>query len=1492
MGLFTILSFVISMVMQMSAANAARKRQKKLEKEAKERADAAKGFQIAAEGEASLLPILYGRGLLGGVRVFHNTSNTYTNVAPAVGSQLFHNSMDASRAGVKHEYLTVQTALCFGDIQSCQMVMVDGRQYDDIKYRAIIGSAEYLDEGRLMGGHRIHFNPTGGVVDPLMSSNYGILRPFTNVAYATSVFSLNRDDYQYSGIPELQFMCEGLKVSTLIGNPGNLRLSQYKTYSNNPALCLLDYLMSPVYGRGLNLAYIDLDSFYYAAKVCDTIVLPSVPLEGVFWANKGGTRSIKLYECNLALSPSVSIRDNTETILETMGQAELIWSGGKYKLSLEYPALYTNNKIYNTGDVVQYISGTFVDIYRAIIPSTSPALATSDLGYLTDPAKWVTNVIAAYLTDDDIIRSTENTVVWPNASERYNFCTVRFLNEAKDFIEDSVSWPFKAGTIPGPAINRGIWSVTAVYGRSDITTHLGVKYQCKGNILYSGNWDNTILYVNTERVLYTGNYYTAKNSPPVGTLPTNVTYWTLLVNPASTLAPPNDPAWVVYNDFNVYNVYREEDQGLPLEADFFESGITDYYHALAKAEQRVRFSRASTVYRFPVITKHTNLEPGDLIKVTSTVLNIPGEIIRIEEIKANNKGNAEIIGSKFDARTLAWNANDNEVVKPRIIFSNGTVEQCTALSFTTAGTNNNLSSGKLSWTPPSDIRVKKFIIKFTTDTTVSSTTIWKDVGSTTAISFELPSMLTGSYILTVIAETADGKTSPRNNGLGSKWPELPVGNITSIGIEKYIPITVYARKSTTPTTPVGGIFSFQSLTLTVLPTSNSTWSLSPPAGVEALYGSRTIASTSDVAIDDTTLTWTAPVLYSDSDITVKTSKSVLPVGLDFDGNNAIYTEANGRIEISVGGTSFNISNEATYSIFGTPVNCSVNLVILNGDVNKGKFSVVALNGIQGTFVVRAVFRGKTYDFLITVISLKDVYIKDLTPPPTPVGISVTTGLSTVFITSSIPSYTVGHGHEKTLIYGAIGATSIFADATVIGDFTGAITSIARNPNEQLRLWFKYLSKDGGESALPFGGLNGLDATTLTIGATDFANTIRPVFIFATLPILPSTLYPIGSTGVLTTTGKLYRNVSDVWVTAVATSDLSGVIADSQISAGTISGNKIKAGSITAAQIAADTITAGQIAAGAISASELAVNAVTANAIAAGAITADKLTVADLAAVSANLGVITAGNITLDTAGFIKGGQTAYATGNGFFLGYSGINYKFSIGNAATGLRWDGASLFINGTVDGGLTLSNTGHIKGGQTAYNTGNGFFLGYSGSAYKLSVGLPTSGFTWDGTTFNVNGPLIATGNLLNNAITNAVEVYAAAINVIPATFITVISSVFTTTGMRVLILASFDSNSSIRNTSSTTDSIKFELLFNGVVIASTSGAWVRTHPTGSLNLHSGAGGGAVAFNFSHIPVAGTHTYEVRVKFASATASQFTTPSGYAEVSQASLFAMEIKR
>ncbi len=154
----------------------------------------------------------------------------------------------------------------------------------------------------------------------------------------------------------------------------------------------------------------------------------------------------------------------------------------------------------------------------------------------------------------------------------------------------------------------------------------------------------------------------------------------------------------------------------------------------------------------------------------------------------------------------------------------------------------------------------------------------------------------------------------------------------------------------------------------------------------------------------------------------------------------------------------------------------------------------------------------------------------------------------------------------------------------------------------------------------------------------------------------------------------------------------------------INGSLMINGSIVGAALANGTIGSTQIGANAITTTQLNANAVTADKIQANTITAAKMSVTDLAAITADLGSITAGNITLDTSGYIQGGQTAYNTGDGFFLGYDTDEYKFSIGDGSTNfLTWDGNELIVRGNVSIGTYTASNDVILAANTERQTSN---------------------------------------------------------------------------------------------------------------------------------------------------------------------------------------------
>lgn len=118
---------------------------------------------------------------------------------------------------------------------------------------------------------------------------------------------------------------------------------------------------------------------------------------------------------------------------------------------------------------------------------------------------------------------------------------------------------------------------------------------------------------------------------------------------------------------------------------------------------------------------------------------------------------------------------------------------------------------------------------------------------------------------------------------------------------------------------------------------------------------------------------------------------------------------------------------------------------------------------------------------------------------------------------------------------------------------------------------------------------------------------------------------------------------------------------------------------------------------------------------------------------------------IDTTGNISGWHPAGATAgvSATAVGVGGVvDYADVTGTKPPADADNTTDAIETGTTvtSGGITFSAGGAIKGGQTAYNTGNGWFLGYSGGFYKFSIGDPAGSYMrWTGSELEIYGQLI---------------------------------------------------------------------------------------------------------------------------------------------------------
>lgn len=137
-----------------------------------------------------------------------------------------------------------------------------------------------------------------------------------DMAYAHFKLKWNQDKFP-QGVPNITAILKGRKVYDPRESGHSATDSSTWEYSDNPALCVRDYLVDEKYGLGEAHTLINTTALTAAANLCDQ----DVSLSG------GGTQT--RYKCHGVINTDNQIKSNIEQILSAMG-GRLTYSGGKY----------------------------------------------------------------------------------------------------------------------------------------------------------------------------------------------------------------------------------------------------------------------------------------------------------------------------------------------------------------------------------------------------------------------------------------------------------------------------------------------------------------------------------------------------------------------------------------------------------------------------------------------------------------------------------------------------------------------------------------------------------------------------------------------------------------------------------------------------------------------------------------------------------------------------------------------------------------------------------------------------------------------------------------------------------------------------------------------------------------------------------------------------------------------------------------------------------
>jgi len=255
-----------------------------------------RGTQINKQSNNAQIPVIYGERLVGGTRVFLETS------------------------GTDNQYLYGAMVLCEGEINAITEIQVNDSV---VTFSGSFADGVQITSNDSKLGTTFVLQPFYGTDGQSASSLLTTLTSWTSnhklsgLCYIAFRFTWDAD--KYTSIPTIKVKVQGKKVSTY-DSGGNETTG---VYSTNPVWCLLDFLRNTRYGKGIDINDIDISSFYSASQIAVTQVTPY-----------SGASDINLFDCNAVINTNKKIIDNVKVFLKGM-RGLMPYVQGKFKLLIE-----------------------------------------------------------------------------------------------------------------------------------------------------------------------------------------------------------------------------------------------------------------------------------------------------------------------------------------------------------------------------------------------------------------------------------------------------------------------------------------------------------------------------------------------------------------------------------------------------------------------------------------------------------------------------------------------------------------------------------------------------------------------------------------------------------------------------------------------------------------------------------------------------------------------------------------------------------------------------------------------------------------------------------------------------------------------------------------------------------------------------------------------------------------------------------------------------
>ena len=453
--------------------------------------DFERGILLNKQSNDANIPIVYGERLVGGTRVFMETS------------------------GTDNTYLYMAIVMAEGEINSIEEIRVDDKAVtfasslsDGTEVEVGSGDSNFYKDSESLIRVQPFFGTDGQSASSLLStlSSWGSNHRLRGICYLALRFKWNQD--AFTGIPKVQAKIKGKKVVTLASNLSE----QTASFSTNPAFCILDYLRNERYGKGIATSEIDLQSFYDASQVCVTQVTPY-----------SGASDINIFDTNTVLDTSQKLIDNVRELLKGC-RGYLPYTAGKYKLIIE-----------TTGSAsITLTEDDIIGGYNLSVPTKNERYNRVIVGFINPDRNYQADEVQFPPLDDSGLTSADQHATMKTADGgfllegRFTFKTLTSPYQAEEMAEVILRRSREAITL---GLNVAFNGYDLAIGDIVNITHSSLGFTAKA-FRVMGLTFNDDFTIGLSLVEYQASHYTWSSKAQVSSTPS-----TNLPNPF-TIQPP------------------------------------------------------------------------------------------------------------------------------------------------------------------------------------------------------------------------------------------------------------------------------------------------------------------------------------------------------------------------------------------------------------------------------------------------------------------------------------------------------------------------------------------------------------------------------------------------------------------------------------------------------------------------------------------------------------------------------------------------------------------------------------------------------------------------------------------------------------------------------------------------------------------------------------------------------------------------------------------